>query len=331
MSSSFSFYELMTEAIILFAVMHLYIQWARRKRIIDNPNERSSHKIATIRGGGIVVVVAQIAWWFFYGHDYPYVTAGVLMLACISFLDDFRSVSPLYRFVIHIVAMITIILQLNMGHEYTLIIVVLVMGVGVVNAFNFMDGINGITGLYALVNLSTFLYLNENDIVFTSTNLLIYLIVSVLIFLFFNFRKEALCFAGDVGSVTLAFLQVFFCLQLMIVTQDLIWILFFLLFGTDAVITILYRIRNRENIFKPHRSHVYQFLANELKVLHLQVATLYAVIQLGVNFFTVFHKDEISVFTLILILVTSALLMILIREFILKRLGVSGLFVDRNK
>jgi len=154
----------------------------------------------------------------------------------------------------------------------------LIICIGALNAFNFMDGINGMTGLYALVNLS-FFYEIHQIMPFSDPMLLDTLMVSLIVFLFFNFRVRAVCFAGDVGSVTIALMQIFLLLQLIIATDNFLWVMMFLVYGIDSVVTILYRLKRGENIFKPHRTHLYQYLANEMGWPHPWVSLVYALLQ----------------------------------------------------
>jgi hypothetical protein len=86
-----------------------------------------------------------------------------------------------------------------------------------------------------------------------------------------------------VGSVTIALVLIFVLLQLIRATGNFLWPLVFLVYGTDSVVTIVYRIRRRENIFKAHRSHLYQYLCNELGISHLLVSSGYAVAQALIN------------------------------------------------
>lgn len=164
-----------------------------------------------------------------------------------------------------------------------LMIVIFVIGVGALNGFNFMDGINGMTGVYAMVNLVSFYYINVHIVKFSYTSLIVCMIVAVAVFLYFNFRDHARCFAGDVGSITMAFVQIFLLLQLVAWTNTYTWVLFFLVYGVDVVVTIVYRLWRRENIFSAHRSHLYQLLVNEMGLSHLTVSSIYGLIQLFVN------------------------------------------------
>jgi UDP-N-acetylmuramyl pentapeptide phosphotransferase/UDP-N-acetylglucosamine-1-phosphate transferase len=145
-----------------------------------------------------------------------------------------------------------------------------------------MDGINGMTGGYSLLTLLTFWYLN-NKVAFTSESLIIFAILSLLVFNFFNFRSTAKCFAGDVGSISMAFIICFLLAQLIFKTQDLTYGGLLFIYGLDTVSTILFRLIRKENIFEAHRSHFYQYLANERSWPHLKVSMSYCLAQLAIN------------------------------------------------
>ena len=313
--------------VILFAAELIYFRVARRFRIIDKPNERSSHLRPVIRGGGVIFFVASVIWYATQGGQWPWFMLGLLLVAVISFMDDLYPQKAGVRFAAHLTAMLLLFYQADLfDWPAWLVITALVVCIGTLNAFNFMDGINGITGVYSLVTLLSFFYIHETVHAFTSESFLLALCVSLLVFLFFNFRKRAKCFAGDVGSVTIAFAIVFLLLQLITETDNFVWVLFVLVYGTDSVITIIYRLVNRENIFKAHRSHLYQYMSNEMGVPHLLVSALYGGLQLIINGIVVFLLHELNVATIIFLL-SFMVCYTVVREAILKRVGVRGLFI----
>jgi UDP-N-acetylmuramyl pentapeptide phosphotransferase/UDP-N-acetylglucosamine-1-phosphate transferase len=164
------------------------------------------------------------------------------------------------------------------------------MIIGTLNAYNFMDGINGMTAAYTLVTLLTLLYINHDIISFTQENFIIYAILASLVFLFFNFRKKARCFAGDVGSMGIGFWIIALITLLIMKTQDYKYILLFSVYGMEVVLTIIERLLLKENIFEAHRRHLYQLLANEKKIPHLVVSSIYAITQLLINIFLIYSK-----------------------------------------
>lgn len=261
-----------------------YFRTADRFNIVDKPNERSSHHMPTIRGGGILFPIAGWLWFGFHAFELPWFIIGLTLLAIISFLDDVNPQPATFRFLVHAFAIGLLFYQVSFfDWPVWLVILAFVVSIGALSAFNFMDGINGITGVYALVSLGTFFYIEKYVFPFIADSIILTFATAVLIFLFFNFRKRARCFAGDVGSVTIAFVQIFLLVTLIEKTENLLWVLLFLVYGIDAVVTILFRLKRRENIFKPHRTHLYQYLANESALDHRFVALFYAGVQLLIN------------------------------------------------
>lgn len=268
---------------ILLVLQVFYFKIADHYNIIDKPNHRSSHVNVTIRGGGIIFALALLLYPLYGGLLYPWFLCGLLIIGFISFIDDTRPLSSKLRILFHLGAVSLLFIQLGLFQlPFYLILVAFIFVIGTINAINFMDGINGITGAFGLVTLGTLYYINTT-VLFTTQRFLLVAILAVLVFNFFNFRVKAKCFAGDVGSVSLAFIVVFFTLQLILKTQDLSYILLLLVYGLDTCTTIFFRLIRRENIAEAHRSHFYQFWANEKKVPHLTVSAIYGLIQLLIN------------------------------------------------
>lgn len=270
-----------TVLLVLFICIELlYFKIADRYNIIDKPNHRSSHTSITLRGGGIIFPIAVLIA-FFLGDVGWAVTLALLLVAVISFIDDIKPLSQLPRFGSHVLAVLLVAYELHLFQEaFWVLPLVLVLLIGWINAFNFMDGINGITVLYALVAIGSFSVLPIHE---ASLPLLITMGLSCLVFGFFNVRQKAKTFAGDVGSISMAVFLGYFLFKTIIETGQVGYILFFSIYGIDAIVTILYRIKKRENILEAHRSHLYQFLANEWGCSHIVISIIYAVLQLLVN------------------------------------------------
>jgi UDP-GlcNAc:undecaprenyl-phosphate GlcNAc-1-phosphate transferase len=276
-------YQYLIVLLILFIIELLYFKLADRYNIIDKPNHRSSHVNITIRGGGIIFPIALLIYPIYGGSVYPWFLVGLAAISFISFIDDTRPLSNKLRIVVHLVAVALLFTELNVFVlPFYWVILAFVFVIGTINAINFMDGINGITGIYGFVTLASLYYINLTN-EFTNPTFLLVAILSVVVFNFFNFRTKAKCFAGDVGSVSLAFIIVFFISQLILKTQNLAYILLLLIYGLDAFTTIVFRTIRKENILEAHRRHFYQFLANEKKVPHLIVSGIYGVSQLLIN------------------------------------------------
>ena len=265
----------------LFVLELFYFKIADYFHIVDSPNARSSHTRQTRRGGGIIFLFAAIFWAVSHGFAFPWFLGGLVLIAGISFIDDLVSVSNKIRLLCHFTALAL------MFHEWALFttfpwfvsIVALIFCAGIINAYNFMDGINGITGGYSLAVLGALAWANAAIVPFADMSLLWTMLAAVGVFCFFNFRKKALCFAGDVGSVAIAFVILFFLGRLMIATRDVSWIIFLLVYGVDSTLTIVHRIMLHENIGQAHRKHLYQILSNELQVPHVVVSLGYFAVQ----------------------------------------------------
>ncbi|AYO57058.1 UDP-GlcNAc--UDP-phosphate GlcNAc-1-phosphate transferase [Chryseobacterium sp. 6424] len=290
--------------LLLTILMLLYFKIARRFNIIDKPNHRSAHSEVTIRGGGIVFPIAFLLFLAMsYGRkladapllntaptDQNYLLFGIgLGLIClISFIDDVMDLSGKIRIIFHVAAVTFLLLFLEVFLLPVWVIGILyILIIGILNGYNFMDGINGITGLYSLGVLATLFYVNENVVDFVTPAFIIYPAIACLVFLFFNFRKKARCFMGDIGSMGIAFWIIALIGLLMTKTAELKWILFLAVYGVEVIATLLERIRLRENIFKAHRRHLYQLFVNEKKVSHLVVSSVYAACQLVLNIFII--------------------------------------------
>lgn len=269
---------------LLFVTELLYFRIAERFNIIDKPNERSSHNYITIRGGGIIWWVAALLFLLF--HFSPtslWFFVGITLIAGVSFVDDVTGLGQMVRLLFHLLAMSCAFYPAGIfgAYPWWAIVIGYVVFIGIVNAYNFMDGINGITGLYSIAVLASLQYVNLWYVNFVHPDLIRFPMIASVVFLFFNFRKRARCFAGDVGSVAIAFWIVTLLLLLMQKTHSLIWIGFLLVYGVDTMCTILHRIYLKENIMEAHRLHFYQILANECGISHLWVSIIYFIVQLA--------------------------------------------------
>ncbi len=274
-----------------------YFKIADRYNIIDKPNERSSHSTIVLRGGGIIFTISMIVWavmialGMIQGSEdsimgYLPFLGGLVLIAGVSFIDDIHSLPDKVRLVVQFVAMLLMFWSMGiMSWEiWWLLPVALFFCIGATNIINFMDGINGITAAYGLAMLIPMLLLNDT-IGFIEASYLIVAIIGVLVFCIFNFRPKgkAKCFAGDVGSIGIAFIILFALGRLMWVTQDVTYLVFFMLYGVDGSMTIFHRIMLHENLGEAHRKHAYQLMANELKIGHVKVSSFYMILQLVIS------------------------------------------------
>ena len=276
---------------ILFIAELLYFRIADNFNIIDKPNERSSHNYITIRGGGVIYWVAALLYLVYnFSTEGLLFFAGISLIAGVSFWDDVQNLGQRVRLLFHLLAMSCAFYLAGVfgGFPWWAIVIGYIVFIGIVNAYNFMDGINGITGLYSLAVLGSLQYVNLRLGSFVNADLIWFPMIASVVFLFFNFRGRAKCFAGDVGSVAIAFWIVTLLLLLIIKTSNLIWLGFLIVYGVDAVMTILHRIYLKQNIMEAHRLHFYQILANESKMPHRLVSLIYFVLQIVCSALIVF-------------------------------------------
>lgn len=279
-------------ATILLVAELLYFRIAEKCNIIDKPNERSSHSTIVLRGGGIIFSLSMIVWAVMMvvqgGDIVPYLPflIGLVIICGVSFWDDVHSLPDNVRLVAQFTAMALMFWSMGIMHwnMWWFVIIALIVCVGATNIINFMDGINGITAGYAMAVLLPLLLLNRT-LGFIEESYLVVALIGVLVFSIFNFRPKgkAKCFAGDVGSIGIAFIMLFAIGKLIVKTSDITYLIFLLVYGIDGVLTICHRILLHENLGEAHRKHAYQLMANELKMSHVVVSILYMALQLVVS------------------------------------------------
>lgn len=311
-------YCLLTGA-ILFILELLYFKLADHFNIIDKPNQRSSHQQITLRGGGIIFPIAGIATLLLFQPQQWRLAIGIMLMASISFLDDVMTLSSKIRMLVHLIAVSFLLYQaktdltIQIFTPYSLLLlpILYLFIIGIINAYNFMDGINGITVMYSLVSVGTLFWIQKVEhFILLDDRVWWAILASLCVFGFFNVRKKAKAFSGDVGSITMAFILCFALLMLILHTENLKWILLLGIYGIDTVFTICSRLIKKENIFEAHRSHFYQYLANEKKMNHLQVSLLYAILQLLLNLSVVFATLPVTLILFFVIVVSYLLLRI---------------------
>ena len=324
--------EYVITIILLFALLLVYFKIADKYNIIDKPNHRSAHTEITLRGGGIIF---PIAFSLFLGsqiiqqksitnpQNYFIFGIGLLAICIISFIDDILDLSSKIRLVFHFISVSLLLCFINAFQLIPIwsIPILFIVIIGILNAYNFMDGINGMTGLYSLVTLISLLYINQRVFEFVDQNFIIYPILASFVFLFFNFRKKAKCFMGDIGSMGIAFWVLGLLGLLIIKTQELKYLLFLTVYGVEVVLTILQRLKSKENIFEAHRRHLYQLFSNEKKISHLIVSSVYAFLQLLINI-TVILLDLPIWIIFVVIIIPSLILYIITKAKIEKQIKV---------
>lgn len=272
--------------LLLLLAELLYFKLADKFNIIDKPNERSSHSSIVLRGGGVIFFLGLWVWSAIFGFNYPWFLLALTLIAGISFVDDIRTLPDSVRLVAQFVSMVLMFYELDILHidMWWIVILALIVYVGASNVINFMDGINGITGAYALASLIP-LYLLNKGLGFVDESLILVVFLADVVFCIFNFRPKgkAKCFAGDVGSIGIAYILLFLIGSLVLATGDVTYLIFLLVYGVDGVLTIFHRILLHENLGEAHRKHIYQLMANELKIGHVKVSVFYAMLQLMIS------------------------------------------------
>lgn len=308
---------------LLFVLELIYMRLALRLHIVDRPNERSSHSHVVLRGGGIVFLFGTWLWAAFFGFHYPWFLAGMSLVALVSFVDDVHSLSDSWRLVAQFVSVILMFVDLvPTGQSWWVDVVALIVFVGILNAYNFMDGINGITCGYSLAVLLPLLYLDTYGLErlglsapFVEPSFLVVATLSSVILCFFNFRKNAKCFAGDVGSIGMAFIIVFALARLMIVMQDFSYLAFLLLYGVDSSLTVFHRLMLHENLGIAHRKHAFQLMTNELQMPHLVVSSIYMILQLLVSCGLIFLPVNNYVYSFSVGLLVAAAYVVFMKKY----------------
>lgn len=298
----------------------IYFKIADKYNIVDKPNERSSHKEITIRGGGIIIWFAALFYFLLNIDSALNFFIGITLISFVSFIDDIKTLPSGARAIVQLLSVGVIFYGLNIFSIFPwwIILVAFIFSIGIINAYNFMDGINGITGLYSCIVFASLLYTNNCIIAFADNDLLIFPIIACTVFLFFNYRKRAKCFAGDIGSIAIAFWVIYILIILICKTNSLVWIMFLSVYGVDSICTILHRLYLKQNIFRPHRMHYYQILSNELKIDHRLVSIVYAIVQAITSLIIVYTYMYANQYTnIISIIIIMTLISIYSTKFIL--------------
>lgn len=272
--------------LLLIVAELIYFRIAEKLNIVDRPNERSSHSAVVLRGGGVIFLIGAWVWSLVFGFTYPWFLAGLTLVAGVSFVDDVRSLPDSVRLVAQFAAAAMAFYQLGILHwsMWWIVALALVVYVGATNVINFMDGINGITAGYSLAVLVPLALVNVQK-GFVEQSLIMTTVLASLTFCLFNFRPKgkAKCFAGDVGSIGIAFVMLFLLGNVVLQTHDVTWLIFLLVYGIDGCFTIAHRIMLHENLGEAHRKHAFQLMANELHIGHMKVTLLYATLQLAIS------------------------------------------------
>ena len=275
--------------VITYALIIMcYVFLSKKYNFFDIPSTRSSHIINTVTGGGFIFPIAFFLPLAYTGEfiHYRSTLTGLLLISLVSFSDDLKSVHPVIRVTVQVIAVSLLLWQT--GGLFKMkpwqILPGFILVVGIINSYNFMDGINGMNAFYSISLIGVLWLLRNSGIIILPIPEVFYSLMSALLaFSFFNARKKALCFSGDVGSISIAYMVSLMIIQVMIATDSAVWILLFGVYGLDSVGTIVLRLIRREKVWLPHRTHFYQFLVNEKKYPHVLVSFIYAISQFIVS------------------------------------------------
>lgn len=281
--------------IILITSLHLYFPFAQKRNMLAGVNHRSSHTKPVITGAGFIFPLSYLAYAVYLvcntGMAFPwYFFIGLTLLSVVSFIDDLEDVWFLWRLLVQIIANALMMWQvqvevqaLYMVHSATFWMAVIMMwgfSIGLLNMYNFMDGLNGMLGFLLLSSLIPMWLINNYVVHFVDNQLIYFTLIPTFIFVFYNARKQAKCFSGDVGAIAAGFVMVYMLLKLMINSHSFIYLALYTMIFIEAGLTILQRLFAGENIFQPHRIHLFQLLCNEGKRNHVLVSSFYGGIQL---------------------------------------------------
>ncbi len=256
-----------------FALTALALEWLRRRAILDRPGRRSSHDTPVPRGGGLAVVPLLAAGWIALAAmgDAPVEAAFAGLVACalaaFSFIDDLKGLPISLRLAAHCAAAVLGVWLLPHGATvfqdllpwYLDRAAAVVLLVWFINLYNFMDGIDGITGIEtACLSLGAAWVLTlENGFGDGTAYLALTALAAAVGFLPWNWHKARI-FLGDAGSVPLGYLMGWLLLLLAAKGYWVSALILPLYYLADATITLVRRMARGEHFWQAHKSHFYQ-------------------------------------------------------------------------
>ncbi len=296
-------------ALSLVIAKKIFYRW----EFVDKPNFRSNHKKPVALGGGIIIIPLIIIFSFLNNYIWNLnVLISILMLFFISMWDDFKNIKPLPRLFFHFLAVtIHIIFYLypqieddfiNNKNILFIFSVFLIFGViWFINAFNFMDGINGITSVQvisiclSLLALDYYIYHEINILAFS-----VLIIISV--FLYFNWTPASI-FLGDAGSIPLGFIVFILLTDYALKGIWIISVILPLYYLMDTSITLIKRVYKRQRFWEAHKEHFYQ-QAIKNGFSHSSVSLKLLIVNIGLfslSFYAYIYKNDIIIFIIALV------------------------------
>jgi UDP-N-acetylmuramyl pentapeptide phosphotransferase/UDP-N-acetylglucosamine-1-phosphate transferase len=329
MSPSLSFILFISLSISSLVACGGVLKYLRAKAILDHPNERSSHSVATPRGGGIgvlLITLPALALSFFYFDaiqlEHICVLGALLALALISWLDDLKNLGPAVRFLVQFLGAGLVLavmdfpangvfhVGLPFGVEYALL---LLGWVWFINLFNFMDGIDGICAI-EVISIGAGLFILSfitSDFNPLYGHIGMILAACALGFLWWNWHPAKM-FMGDVGSISIGFLLGWLLIKLAVsgfLAAALILPLYYLM---DATITLVKRVLRKEKVWQAHREHYYQ-QATQKGMRHDHVVKIIGVLNIcliGLSYFSLSHP----ILALVIALVFTSGVLVLLKK-----------------
>lgn len=297
------YYIIATATVIVLELLYFFV--AKKFHIVDRPNRRSSHHRAVLLGGGVIFYLAVLFHALTQGMPYPNFILGLSALAIVSYVDDLRPLPSWLRLFTQLAAVfVSFWIDIDTLQIWQILLFVILF-TGILNIYNFMDGINGMLAAYSFVVVGTLGYLDLFEHRFIELQLIATIMIAILVFGFFNFRTKARCFSGDVGSISMGliilFLIVRYTQSVSLPGMNVSRLCFIIVFLADGGLTIAKRFLSGRNIFEAHREHAYETMVNDLKIPHLWVSSGYAALQLVINIGYIAVADK-NLYTLIVAL-----------------------------
>lgn len=294
-------------ALFLFLFIGFYNYLCNRFHIYDYANYRSSHKGKINTGGGVIFLIITSIYFFLYSELSFFFYVSFFLICCLGYLDDLRIIkNSKKKLAYQFFCLLIILLEF---HFSPLLLFIPVLFLVVLNSYNFMDGINGMIGLFTLFLLPILIIFNIKTPYFDKI-FFYFIIIGLLVFGYANFRKKAILFAGNIGSFSIGFLVSFLLLKLFLVTNSTLVFSLIIIFLADSMFTILYRLYKKKNIFKPHRMHIYEQLVDVTKLSHLQVSFIYVFFQLFINIVILINIEVLTKIELKFNLVIFSILLV---------------------
>lgn len=310
----------------VFALV-FYINLAQGKNLLDEANQRSSHQGQVVTGGGIILMSIFFIAGLFFHIPFPLI-AVVLGISVVGFFDDLFELGKFIRLLLQLTVVAYTLYFLNMQS---------VLGWGVlpigflalwwINAFNFMDGINGMAGLHVVSSVCWYLFMVD----FTSQDMITSMgqvtLVVFVAYLLFNFPKARI-FMGDSGSLPGALIIIIIAFNgLLLGKVNYCFIaLLHAVFFADTTYTLITRVWNKVSFTQPHKTHCYQILV-QCGWEHWHVSVLYALLTFIFGLIGWWINDFSNTAQ---ILITTMIYIVLLMVFILLRRKFAIMFPDKS-